>query len=127
MPDTFGDDSRAADFVIVPDVVGMPYLVAREMATGASVVLANPDPHGPPIGAIVWPNNPPVQSQRPEPGSVMHRWGSLQVWLSTNLEPDMARRPDDPPPSVDRAHATPEVEAETIETTSDSAAGESAL
>jgi hypothetical protein len=126
MPDPFEGDKRAADFVIVPDVAGLPFLAAREIASAAGLSLANPDPDGPPIGAIVWPNNPTIQSQQPEPGSMLYRWDSLQVWLRSDFEPDMARKLDDSPPSVDRAHATPETPPETIEITSTSEADESA-
>ncbi|HEY5224911.1 MAG TPA: PASTA domain-containing protein [Microbacteriaceae bacterium] len=102
------DDNRTADFVIVPDVVGLRFLEARDVANAAGVSVANPDPDGPPIGAIVWPTNPAVARQHPAPGTVLHRWDSLRVWLLTDLEPDMARKLDVPPPSVDSAHSTPD-------------------
>lgn len=126
MLDPFGDDKRAADLVIVPDVAGLMFLAGREIASGAGLSLANPDPDGPPIGAIVWPNNPTIQSQHPEPGCLLYRWDSLRVWLRWDFEPDVARKPDVPPPSVDRGHATPETPPETIEITSGNSADESA-
>lgn len=127
MPDPFEGDKRAADFVIVPDVTGLPFLAAREIASAAGLSLADLDPEGPPIGAIVWPNNPTIQSQQPEPGSMLYRWDSLQVWLRSDFEPDMTRKLEDSPPSVDQARATPETPAETIGITSTSGADESAL
>lgn len=127
MPDRFEGDKRAADFVIVPDVTGLPFLAAREIASAVGLSLANPDPDGPPIGAIVWPNNPTIQSQQPKPGSMLYRWDSLQVWLRSDFEPDMTRKLEDSPPSVDQAHATPETPVETIEMISTSGADESAL
>jgi len=99
VPDLFDGDKRAADFVIVPDVVGLSFLAARERAAAAGLSVANPDPDGPPIGALVWPNNPIIQSQHPEPGSMLYRWDSLQVWLRSDFEPDLARNLDDSPPS----------------------------
>ena len=48
------------------------------------------------------------QSQHPEPGSLMTRWGSLRVWLRKDLEPDLARTVDAPPPSTEGAHAVEE-------------------
>jgi len=127
MPDPFDDDDkRAADFVIVPDVAGLTFHAAREIASAAGLSLANPDPDGPPTGAIVWPNNPTIQSQQPGPGSLLYRWDSLRVWLRWDFEPDLARKLDVPPPSVDQGHATPETPPETIEITSGSPADESA-
>lgn len=121
MPGILDDDQRAADLVIVPDVVGERFLKARVIARDAGLTLANPDPDGPPISEIGWRKNPTVQSQSPAPGSILYRNDSLRVWLRLDLEPDMARKLDDPPPSVDVAHATPEIPPQTIEIASDSA------
>lgn len=126
MPDMLNDDQRAADCVIVPNVVGERFLKAREIAQAAGLTLANPDPDGPPIGAIAWPNNPTIQSQFPVPGMVLYRYDSLRVWLRSDLEPDMAQKLDDPPPSIDSARATPELPVRTIELTSESSADETA-
>jgi hypothetical protein len=101
------DDDRAADFVIVPDVVGLPFLEAKEIAFTAGVSIANPDPDGAPVAAIVWPNNPTIQRQHPAPGTVVYRSDSLAVWLPSDFEPHMARTLGTPPPSNDRAHAVP--------------------
>ncbi|ABM10437.1 hypothetical protein AAur_pTC10201 (plasmid) [Paenarthrobacter aurescens TC1] len=106
MPDEPTDDQRAAEFVVVPDVVGERFLSARDVALSAGLALANPDPDGRPISAIAWPNNPVVQSQSPGPGSVLYRNDSLRVWLRIDREPDMAHKLDEPPPSVDWEHAT---------------------
>jgi len=46
---------RFADRVTVPDVIGLPFHVGRDVAWEAEVSLANPDPDGPPIGALAWP------------------------------------------------------------------------
>lgn len=126
MPDKPEYEQRAADRAIVPGVVGQPFLQAREIAQAAGVTLANPDPDGPPIGAIAWPNNPTVQSQSPAPGSVLYRNDSLRIWLRSDLEPDMARNPENPPPSMDWDHATPERPVPTVELTSDSSPEETA-
>lgn len=48
MPAKATDDQRAAEFVIVPDVVRERFFPAREVATLAGLTLANPDPDGPP-------------------------------------------------------------------------------
>jgi hypothetical protein len=124
MPHKATDDQRAAEFVIVPDVVGERFLSAREIAQSAGLTLANPDPDGPPISGIAWPNNPVVQSQSPTPGSVLYRNDSLRVWLRVDLEPDMARKLDEPPPSVDWDHATPDKPVRRVELSSDNTGDE---
>ena len=65
MPDLPNNEKRAAKRVDVPNVVGRHFLNARDMAQSAGVTLANTDPDGPPIGAIVWPNDPIVRKQVP--------------------------------------------------------------
>lgn len=99
---------RAADTVVAPDVVGLPFVEAGERAITAGMALANPDADGPPIGALVWPNNPTITGQDPQPGTVGYRWDSLRVWLSSDLEPEPARKVGDPRPPSLQAEATPE-------------------
>lgn len=112
-------DKRAADVVMVPDVVGEHFLHGRDIAWAAGVSLANPDPDGPPIGAIVWPNDPIIQKQDPPPDSTLYRHDALRVWLSSDLEPGMARKLDSTPPSVDSAHAIAQGPAQIMDLTSD--------
>jgi hypothetical protein len=118
MPHKAVDDQRAAELVMVPDVVGEQFLAARAIAQSAGLTLANPDPDGPPIRGIAWPNNPLVERQSPAPGSVLCRNDSLRVWLRLDLEPDMARKLDVPTPSLDWEHATPDKSAQRVELTS---------
>ena len=118
MPDLPNNEKRAAKRVDVPNVVGRHFLNARDMAQSAGVTLANPDPDGPPIGAIVWPNDPIVRKQVPAPGSTLYEHDSLRVWLSSDLEPNLVQNLENPPPSVDSAHASPEKPARTIDLTS---------
>ena len=106
--DPQADYQRDVDLVIVPDVVGMRFLAARDAASAAGLSLANPDPDGPPISTVAWPRNPTIKRQDPLPGSVAHQWDSLRVWLRSDLEPDMARRHQAPPPPFDQAHAVPD-------------------
>ena len=63
----------------VPDVVGLPFHVGRDVAWEAGVSLANPDPDGPPIGALAWPGLLYITSQRPAAGTIVYA-GIL--WLS---------------------------------------------
>lgn len=126
MPDGPQDEKRAADLVVVPDVVGEHFLHSREIAQTAGLTLANPDPDGPPISSIAWPRNPIIQSQSPAPGSVSFRNDSLRIWLRSELEPGMVRKLETPPPTIDGYHATPEGPVQTVELSSDSSPEESA-
>lgn len=103
---------RAADRVVVPDVVGMPFHVGRDLANDAGVALANSDPDGPPIGAIAWPGLFYITSQRPSAGTEMHRWDSVIIEVVAHGDADSIARasnPDNPP--VDSAHAHPTIDS----------------
>ena len=98
-------------------------LFAQEIAQAAGLTLANPDPDGPRISSIAWPKNPTIQSQSPVPGSLSYRNDSLRIWLRQDLEPDMARKLENPPPSIDWDHATPDGPVQTVELSSDTSQG----
>jgi hypothetical protein len=70
---------RAAPSVIVPDVLGLPFHIGRDVAAAAGVALANPDPDGPPIGALAWPGLFYITSQSPAAGTELRRWDSVAV------------------------------------------------
>ena len=65
--------------VVVPSVVGLPFHVARDLAIEAGVTLANPDPDGPPIGALAWPGLFYVVSQHPPAGAVLMEHDSVTI------------------------------------------------
>lgn len=67
--------------VVVPDVVGMTFEDALRVAVEEGVSLANPDPDGPPIGAIAWRQNARVLKQHPEAGVRADRNDSVTVYL----------------------------------------------
>ena len=106
------DSDQSADRVVVPDVVGMIFGIGRALATEAGVTLANPDPDGPPIGALAWPGIFIITHQEPEPGTTPYRWDSVQVWvradeasssvtrLSTATPPSLCARLAPPPDST---------------------------
>jgi hypothetical protein len=73
------DPRRAADVVIVPDVVGMTVTDAGRIAHEAGVSLAQFDPDGPPLRALTWPGVWLVTEQDPAPGSELYRWDSVRV------------------------------------------------
>jgi len=97
----------------VPDVVGLPFHVARDLASAAGVTLANPDPDGPPIAALAWPGLFYITSQEPAAGARIGRWASVRVEITAfgNSERDAVVDRQPLPPSL-RAHARPDVPAE---------------
>lgn len=72
-------DRRRADVVTVPYVVGMTVDDARRLASAAGVVLATPDPDGPPLGALTWPGIWTITHQHPAAGARLYRWDSVAV------------------------------------------------
>ncbi|MFC4241827.1 PASTA domain-containing protein [Gryllotalpicola reticulitermitis] len=104
-------DRSTRRIVTVPDVVGLPFHVGRDAARDAGVTLANPDPDGPPIGALAWPGLYYIVSQEPAPGVQLHEHDSVRVQIIKHGD-DGDREPAVPLPvlPVDAAHATPETE-----------------
>jgi hypothetical protein len=70
---------RIARQVTVPNVVGLPFHVGRDVASEAGVALANPDPDGPSISGIAWPGLYYIVRQDPAPGTVLYEWDSVAV------------------------------------------------
>lgn len=104
-------DRSARRAVTVPDVVGLPFQVGRDVATQAGVTLANPDPDGPPIGALAWPGLYYIVRQEPAPGTSLWEWDSVGIEVvkhgdSSDREPAVPR----PSPPADTTHATPEAQ-----------------
>lgn len=103
---------RSADRVTVPDVVGFPFHVGRDVASDAGVVLANPDPDGPPIAALTWPGLYYITSQSPAAGSTVYRWDSVVVETVPYGEAASdAERTSPRAPISDIGHARPERES----------------
>lgn len=105
---------RFADRVVVPDVVGMPFHIGRDVAEAAGVTLANPDPDGPPISGLAWPGLFYITSQNPVAGTHVYRWDSVVIEIVEYGEYGTAEsgalRADSPQPPTDAAHAVPERE-----------------
>ena len=106
------EERRHADVVVVPDVVGMTFDRARSVAIDAGVVLAQPDPDGPPLSALVWPGVWFITTQDPAPGSQLYRWDSVLVSCrnARGDGPAGVREPLRPLPDPDElsAEKTPE-------------------
>ncbi|MEV5070806.1 PASTA domain-containing protein [Microbacterium sp. LMI12-1-1.1] len=89
----------------MPNVVGMPFHLADALAASHGVKLANPDPDGPPIGAIAWRRLAYITSQHPSAGSIVCRHSSVAVQIVEHGDADdmaVQGQPDAPP--ADAAH-----------------------
>ena len=63
----------------VPDLVGLTVSAARVRAREAGLTIATADPDGPPLSAYTWPGRYVITGQRPAPGSVLRRRGTMVV------------------------------------------------
>ncbi|WP_211355942.1 PASTA domain-containing protein [Lapillicoccus jejuensis] len=95
--------------VTVPDVVGLDVDLARRVASDAGLTLAQPDPDGPPLGALTWEQGFVVQTQRPAPGTRTWRHDSLVItWRRPGGgDPSGVREPRRPGPHHLDAQAAP--------------------
>lgn len=89
---------RHAEAVKVPNVVGMHIADANRVAGAAGLKLAQPDPDGPPLGALTWPDDYWVTAQTPAPGATVWRYDSLVVWWSDDHGSGVREPRRSPPP-----------------------------
>jgi beta-lactam-binding protein with PASTA domain len=103
---------RFASTVTVPDVVGLPFHVGRDLAHSAGVTLANPDPDGPPISALAWPGLFYITSQEPAAGTTVHQWDSVTIEIVEHGTAETwAVLDGTDPPLEDSAYAVPQRES----------------
>ena len=84
--------------MLVPDVVGLVVDDARSVAGAAGVVLAQPDPDGPPLAALTWRLPVTVATQDPPPGTPVRRYASVVVTWTPDGSPVREPRRSVPPP-----------------------------
>lgn len=99
---------RAADPVVVPDLVGLTMDEARRVATEAGVVPASADPDGPPLAELTWPGRFVVTRQDPGPGAVLLRWDSVVVDVCRDEGGAGDREPRRPNPTPLMAREEPD-------------------
>lgn len=91
---------RCTDVVEVPNVVGLHVREAENAAYVAGLKLAQPDPDGPPLAALTWPDDYWITKQEPAAGSRRWRWGSLVVHWSASPGQAGVREPRRPNPPL---------------------------
>ncbi|MEA5453649.1 PASTA domain-containing protein [Sinomonas sp. JGH33] len=91
--------------VTVPDVVGLHFDEARDVASGAGLVLAQRDADGPPLSALAWKRRCLIVGQHPEPGAAALKWDSLVVDVIIDDGPAGVRKPRRPFPGEGEARA----------------------
>ncbi|NMR31854.1 PASTA domain-containing protein [Crystallibacter degradans] len=102
-------DERTPERAIVPNVVGMPFHVGRDVASKAGVTLANPDPDGPPISALAWPGLFYITWQHPSAGTEVDRWDSVVIEVVEHGDAHSNAIREGPSTlPTDSAHATPD-------------------
>ncbi len=71
---------RRRSTIVVPNVIGMSYEVARKILYEKGLVAESPDPDGPPLGALGWPDGV-VADQSPESGAKVPRGSGVKLWI----------------------------------------------
>ena len=73
-------ERRRRSSVIVPNVVGMSWDDARHALLDAGLVAVGPDPDGPPLTALGWPDGV-VTDQSPESGAKVPAGTMITLWV----------------------------------------------
>jgi hypothetical protein len=89
--------------VEVPRLIGLAVVDAQRIAATMGVKLSTGDPDGPPLSALTWQRDCYITEQRPPPGSLMRKRGSLEVDYQEVPPDDLAgvREPRRPLPQID--------------------------
>lgn len=73
-------DLRRRSSVVVPDVIGMSWDDARQVLHDRGLVGVGPDPDGPPLAALGWPDGV-VTDQSPESGAKVPAGSPVTLWV----------------------------------------------
>lgn len=79
-PERAAREWRRRSTAIVPNVIGMSWEVARKTLLQNGLSAASPDPDGPPLGALGWPDGV-VVDQTPESGAKVPRGMEIRLWI----------------------------------------------
>jgi PASTA domain-containing protein len=79
-PERVAREWRKRSTLNVPNVVGMAYEIARKTLYELGLVIGSPDPDGPPVGALGWPDGV-VVDQSPESGAKVPPGSVVRLWV----------------------------------------------
>jgi len=96
--DRTAKELRRRSSVVVPNVIGMTWDTARKILMDKTLVAVGPDPDGPPLGALGWPNGV-VTDQSPEAGAKVPPGSPVTVWLDRGGGGSGVREPRRPSPA----------------------------
>ena len=80
------DGGRFAEALVVPMVIGMKVRDDEAVAQAYGLKLAQSDPDGPPLAALISPDVSWVATQSPGPGTRMWRWDSIVIKWSNETD-----------------------------------------
>ena len=89
---------RRRSNAIVPNVVGMTWDDARDVLRDKGLIGMSPDPEGPPLAALGWPNAV-VTDQSPESGARVRIGSTVTLWLERGGGSAGVREPRRPKPT----------------------------
>jgi hypothetical protein len=90
--------TRRRSTIVVPNVIGLPWDEARQALHAKHFVAVAPDPDGPPLAAIGWPNAV-VTDQSPESGAKIPPGSPVTLWIEHGGGSAGVREPRRPKPS----------------------------
>jgi hypothetical protein len=92
-------EHRHRSTVVVPNVIGKSWNDAREVLARARLVGISPDPDGPPLAALSWPDAAGVVTdQSPESGAVVPPGSAVTLWVERGEGGAGVREPRRPKP-----------------------------
>lgn len=98
---------RRRSTVVVPNVIGLSMARAREVLMDKDLSPASPDPDGPPLTALGWPQGT-VVDQSPESGARVPPGSSVRLWVDRGGGGSAGvREPRRPKPGPRTARALP--------------------
>jgi PASTA domain len=91
-------EMRSRYSTVVPNVVGMSWDTARQLLHERGLVAVGPDPDGPPLAALGWPDGV-VTDQGPEAGAKVPAGSSVTLWVERGGGSAGVREPRRPKPA----------------------------